>query len=61
MKPMGVRTNFGNGDHMKAMYGPDEASESGDVAEAILFAATREQPNTVRKIDLYDRVKFSGF
>jgi NADP-dependent 3-hydroxy acid dehydrogenase YdfG len=46
---------------MKAMYGPDEASESGDVAEAILFAATREQPNTVRKIDLYDRVKFSGF
>lgn len=63
VNPTEVRTEFGHqeGTPMKESYGPSEASDPSDVAEAILFAATREEPNTVSELDLYRRDKFSGF
>ncbi|MCQ4332222.1 SDR family oxidoreductase [Natronomonas sp. F2-12] len=61
VNPTEVRSEFGDGSRMKERYGPEEASDPGDIAEAIVFAATREQPNTVSELDLYRPDKFSGF
>ena len=63
INPTEVRTEFGHqdGEPMKDKVDSDEASDPADIAEAILFAATRESPNTVSELDLYRRDKFAHF
>lgn len=63
INPTEVRTEFGNqdGEPMKDRVDSDEASEPADIAEAIVFAATRQSPNTVSELDLFRRDKFAHF
>ena len=63
VNPTEVRTEFGrqDGEPMKERLSPEEASDPSDIADAIVFAATREVPNTVSELDLYRRDKFAHF
>ncbi|MFC6838077.1 SDR family oxidoreductase [Halomarina ordinaria] len=63
VNPTEVRTEFGSesGDAFEERYGPDEASEPEDVADAVVFAAKQRPPNSVSELDLYRRDKFSHF
>lgn len=64
VNPSEVRTEFGR----QAERGPakerleeGEVTEPEAVAEAIIFAATRDSPDTASEIDLYRRDKFTHF
>lgn len=65
VNPSEVRTEFGRQDPDRApakeRLDPGEVTEPEDVAEAILFAATRDSPDTASEIDLYRRDKFTHF
>jgi len=63
VNPTEVTTEFGiqDGAPAKERLDPDEVTTPGEIAEAIVFAATREPPNTASEIDLYRRDKFDSF
>ena len=64
VNPSEVRTEFGHQAERgpaKERIDPGEATEPEDVAEAIIFAATRDSPDTASEIDLYRRNKFTHF
>jgi NADP-dependent 3-hydroxy acid dehydrogenase YdfG len=64
VNPSEVRTEFGHQagkGPAKERLEPGEATEPEEVAEAILFAATRDSPDTASEIDLYRRNKFTHF
>jgi NADP-dependent 3-hydroxy acid dehydrogenase YdfG len=64
VNPSEVRTEFGiqaERGPAKERLEPGEATEPEAVAEAILFAATRDNPDTASEIDLYRRNKFTHF
>jgi NADP-dependent 3-hydroxy acid dehydrogenase YdfG len=63
VNPSEVRTEFGHQDRgpAKERLDPGEATEPVEVAEAIVFAATRDSPDTASEIDLYRRNKFTHF
>jgi NADP-dependent 3-hydroxy acid dehydrogenase YdfG len=64
VNPTEVRTEFGiqaERGPAKERLEPGEASEPEAIAEAIVFAASRDSPDTASEIDLYRRNKFSHF
>ncbi len=63
VNPTEVRTDFASedGDPFRERFEEGEVTEPGDIAEAIVFAARQEKPNTVNEIDMYRRDKLSGF
>lgn len=64
VNPSEVRTEFGHQTDRgpaKERLDPGEATEPEKVAEAIVFAASRDSPDTASEIDLYRRNKFSHF
>lgn len=64
VNPSEVRTEFGHQADRgpaKERLDPGEATEPEKVAEAIVFAASRDSPDTASEIDLYRRNKFSHF
>jgi len=66
VNPSEVRTEFGKefreeSELSKERYEPREVTEPEDVADAVAFAAGRNQPNAVAELDLYRRDKFEGF
>jgi NADP-dependent 3-hydroxy acid dehydrogenase YdfG len=63
VNPSTVRSEFGSEyrEPNREKFPAGEVTESADVADAIVYAATREPPNTVSELDLYDRKKFSKF
>jgi len=64
VNPTEVRTEFGRQAERgpaKERLDPGEATEPEEIAEAILFAATRDSPDTASEIDLYRRDKFEHF
>jgi NADP-dependent 3-hydroxy acid dehydrogenase YdfG len=60
--PTAVRTAFGSAfrEPNRDRYDPGTVLEPEDVAEAILFAATRSPPQTVNELELVRRNEFSG-
>ncbi|MFC6719423.1 SDR family oxidoreductase [Natrialbaceae archaeon GCM10025810] len=62
VNPSEVRTEFEttDGDTFAERFEEGEVTESEEIAEAIRFAATREN-SSVTELDLYRRDKFSGF
>lgn len=64
VNPTGVRTEIGSEDRPvsnRERFDSGEAAEPEDVAEAIVFAAQQESPNTVNELDFYVRDAFSQF
>ena len=64
VNPSEVRTEFGHQADRgpaKDRLEPGEATEPEAVAEAIIFAASRDSPDTASEIDLYRRTKYSHF
>jgi len=61
VNPSEVRTNLGapEGTPGKELYDEGEVLEPEDVAEAIVFAASRERPTTISEIDILRRDKIS--
>ena len=62
VNPSEVRTEFEttDGDTFAERFEPAEATEPEEIAEAIVFAATRER-SSVSELDLFRRDKFTGF
>ncbi|MFB6085229.1 MAG: SDR family oxidoreductase [Halodesulfurarchaeum sp.] len=62
VNPSEVRTEFGSEDAepMKERYAPDSVTEPEEIAEAVVFAASRER-STAAEIDLFRRDKFGTF
>jgi len=62
INPSEVRTEFGSddGESFAERFEEGEVTEPEEVAEAVLFAATR-QPSMVAELDLYRRDKFTMF
>jgi len=62
VNPSEVRTEFGSdyGESFAERFEEGEVTEPEEVAEAVLFAATR-QPSMVAELDLYRRDKFTMF
>jgi NADP-dependent 3-hydroxy acid dehydrogenase YdfG len=60
INPSEVRTDIAEG-LLKDRYDEGEIPEPSDVAEAVVFAAKQEPPNTVAELDLFRRNKFSDF
>ncbi|MFB6153266.1 MAG: SDR family oxidoreductase [Halodesulfurarchaeum sp.] len=62
INPSEVRTEFGSedGSPFKEAFEPGEVTEPEEIAEAVVFAATRDH-STVSELDLYRRDKFSFF
>ncbi|MFB6242405.1 MAG: SDR family oxidoreductase [Candidatus Nanosalina sp.] len=63
INPTEVRTEFASesGKSFNERFEKGEVTEARDVAEAIVYAAKQEAPNTVNEMDLYRRDKFSDF
>lgn len=66
INPTEVRTEFGKDYRQEdelflERFDPGEVTEPEDIAQAVIFAARQEPPNTVSEIDLYRRDKFAGF
>lgn len=63
INPSEVRTDFNSedGEAFKESFEKGEVTEPEDIAEAVLFAARQEKPNTVNELDVYRRDKFSHF
>ncbi|WP_336037098.1 SDR family oxidoreductase [Halobacterium yunchengense] len=63
VNPTEVRTEFGSedGDAFEEAFDPGEATEPGEVADAIAFAARQTAPTTLSEIDVYRRDKFGHF
>lgn len=63
INPTEVRTEFGDPDGapMKESYEPGSVTEPEEVAEAIVYAAGEESPNSVTELNLYRRDKFEHF
>lgn len=63
VNPTEVRTDFASedGESFAERFEEGEVTEPGDIAEAIVHAATQEPPNEVSEVNLYRRNKFSGF
>jgi NADP-dependent 3-hydroxy acid dehydrogenase YdfG len=63
VNPTEVRTEFGSEDDASfaSRFDEGEVTEPREVAEAVVFAATREPPTTANEIDLYRRDKFEHF
>ena len=61
INPSEVRTEFGSqrGVASKKRYAPGEVTEPEAIAEAVVFAAERDQVDTAAEINLYRRDKFS--
>ncbi len=59
VNPSEVRTEFASesGSSFQERFEPGEVTEPDDVAEAIVFAAKQESPNTMSEIDVYRRDK----
>lgn len=62
VNPSEVRTEFGDedGDPFKDRYQPGTVTEPEEIAEAVLFAASRTR-STAAEIDLFRRDKFDAF
>lgn len=62
VNPSEVRTEFGSedGDPFKERYEPGTVTEPGEIAEAVVFAASRTR-TTPAEIDLFRRDKFGAF
>lgn len=63
VNPSEVRTDFASesGNPFRERFEEGEVTEPGDIADAIVYAAKQEEPNTVNELDLYRRDKFSQF
>jgi hypothetical protein len=63
VNPAEVRSEFGSedGEPFRERFGPDEASEPEEVADAVVFALSQEPPTTVNELDVYRRDKFTHF
>jgi NADP-dependent 3-hydroxy acid dehydrogenase YdfG len=63
INPTEVRTEFGSetDDPLKDRFEPGEVTEPAEIANAVVFAASQEPPNTVVELDLYRRDKFTHF
>jgi NADP-dependent 3-hydroxy acid dehydrogenase YdfG len=63
VNPTEVRTEFAgeDGDSFAERFEEGEVSEPEDVADAILYAAKQEKPNTVNELNLYRTNKFGDF
>ena len=64
VNPTEVYSEFGRGgrDNMnKERLNRDEVTDPADVAEAVVFAAKQNPPNTLNEIDIYRRDKFTDF
>lgn len=61
INPSEVRTEFGSqrGVASKERYAPGEVTEPEAIAEAVVFAAQRDQVDTAAEINLYRRDKFT--
>lgn len=63
INPSEVRTEFGKEFRSKTSeerFDPDEVTGPKAIADAIVFAASQDLPNTVNELDLYRRDKFSA-
>lgn len=63
VNPTEVRTEFGSemDDPLKERFESGEVTEPEEIADAIVFAASQQPPNTVSELDLYRRNKLSHF
>lgn len=63
VNPTEVRTEFGSETDgpLKERFEPGEVTEPEEIADAIVFAASQESPNTVSELDLYRRDKLCHF
>ncbi len=63
INPTEVRTDFASedGDPFRERFEEGEVTEPEDIAEAVVFAARQEKPNTASEIDLYRRDKLTDF
>lgn len=63
VNPSEVRTEWGEeyGTAFKERFEEGEALHPTDIADAVTFAVTREQPASVDEINMYRRDKFSEF
>jgi len=61
INPTEVRTEFGSdvGVASKDRYSPGEVTEPEAIAEAVIFAARRDQVDTAAEINLYRRDKLN--
>lgn len=57
VNPGGVRTDFefGDGSTQRERYEPGEAPEPEEIAETIVFAASRTDATTIHELDVYRR------
>jgi len=63
VNPTEVRTEFAaeSGSSFAERFEEGEVTEPEDIAEAIVFAARQQKPNTVNEIDMYRRDKMEDF
>lgn len=63
INPTEVRTEFGSegGSTMADRFEQGEVTSPDAIADAVVFAASQEVPNTTSEIDLYRRDKFEHF